>query len=199
VSSNSIRRGLPGLAQTLKPLRSDATKVQVHGRVGAGRVVKDVREQAGRAGARRRGRWYSKTVSAEARPLRRADVHVLARAEDAGRAGGQGTSGAVQGTGRARAPRTGCSAGHWHRKCCRHQVFGAREGAGRVFLLCPAPASVDMAMTTTQVALLRTVGAAVSIYFNAKYLWGAGVPDGYRRLFIVVVLLAAIIGIRNAK
>ena len=56
-----------------------------------------------------------------------------------------------------------------------------------------------MALSTEQVALLRTVGAAVSIYFNVKYVFGAAVPESYRRLFIIAVLIAAIIGVRAAK
>ena len=56
-----------------------------------------------------------------------------------------------------------------------------------------------MALSTEQVALLRTVGAAVSIYFNVKFVFGAGVPDNYRRLFVIAVLIAAIVGVRNAK
>ena len=58
---------------------------------------------------------------------------------------------------------------------------------------------LTMALSTEQVALLRTVGAAVSIYFNVKYVFGAAVPESYRRLFIIAVLIAAIIGVRAAK
>ena len=56
-----------------------------------------------------------------------------------------------------------------------------------------------MALSTEQVAVLRIVGAAVSIYFNAKFIFAAAVPAQYRRAFLVVVIIAGIIGARNAK
>jgi len=56
-----------------------------------------------------------------------------------------------------------------------------------------------MALSKEQTAVLRIVGAAASIYFNVKFIFGSGVPEKYRRIFVIVVIIAAILGVRSAK